>query len=139
MFEFIVFCYSRTPRTVCKAVWENPVIGEELKCQREIGNSHDPLVVAVVKQLDERNTIVGHVSQRISASCTAFIRRGGIIQCTVTGSRRYNVDLIKGSALQVAAHNRFILSGILQKDRDFSLCHIISNCYIFFSKANFHD
>ena len=45
-----------------KDIWENPTIKEELKCQREIGISHDPLTVAVLKQIDGHNTIVGHVS-----------------------------------------------------------------------------
>lgn len=92
-----------------KAIWENPIIGEELKCQREVGNSHDPLAVAVLKQMDGHDTIVGHISRRISVSCNAFIRRGDIIQCTVIGSRRYNVDLIQGG-LEVPCKLKFIIS-----------------------------
>ena len=65
MFEFII-CSAIQGHHVYKDIWENPTIGEELKCQREIGNSHDPLAVAVLKQIDGHNTIVGHVSQRIS-------------------------------------------------------------------------
>ena len=41
-----------------KDIWENPTIGEELKCQREIGNSYDPLAVAVLKQIDGHNMLV---------------------------------------------------------------------------------
>ena len=85
------------------------IIINHKKCQREIGNSHDPLAVAVVKQMDGLDTIVGHVSRRISASCNAFIRRRGIIQCTVTGSRRYNIDLIQGG-LEVPCKLRFMIS-----------------------------
>ena len=36
-------------------------------------NSHDPFAVAVVKE----GTIVGHVSRKISAVCSTFLRRGG--------------------------------------------------------------
>ena len=90
MFEFIVYSAIQGYHEY-KDIWENPIIGEELKCQCEIGNRHDPLAMAVVKQMDDHDTIVGHVSHRISASCNAFIRRGGIIQCTVTRNRRYNV------------------------------------------------
>ena len=75
----------------------------------QIGNSHDPLAVAVLKRIDGHNTIIGHVSQRISASCSAFIRRGGIIQCTVIGNRRYNVDLIQGG-LEVPCKLRFAIN-----------------------------
>ena len=56
-----------------KVIWENPIVGEELKCQHKVRSLHDPLAVAVVKQID---TTVRHISRRISASCNAFIRRG---------------------------------------------------------------
>ena len=59
-----------------KAIWENLIVGEELKCQCEVGNSHDALAVAVIEQIDKHDTIVGHVSRRISASCNVFIRSG---------------------------------------------------------------
>ena len=81
---------------VYKAIWENPAPGEELGCRREVGNSHDPLSVAVIKQIHEEDTIIGHIPRRISALCNAFIRRGGTIQCTVDGSRRYSADLPQG-------------------------------------------
>ena len=71
-----------------KDIWENPIIGEELKCLCEFGNRHDPLAVAMLKQIDGHNTIVGHVSRKIATSCNAFIRHGDIIECTVTGNRR---------------------------------------------------
>ena len=135
MFEFIA-CSAIQGHHVYKTSWENPVIGEELKCQREVGNSHDPLAVATLKH----DTMVGHVSRRISA-CTAFIRCGGTIQCTVTGHRRYNVDLTQGG-LEVPCKLRFIISSsqeFCKKNREFGLCCIINNCYIFFGKVNFHD
>ena len=34
---------------VYKEIWPNPIIGEELPCEREIGNPHDPSAVAVKK------------------------------------------------------------------------------------------
>ena len=40
--------------------------------------------------------VVGHVPRKISFLCTAFIRRGGTIYCTVQGSRRYSSDLAQG-------------------------------------------
>ena len=72
------------------------VPGEELFCRREVGNSHDALSVAVLKEIGRENTIIGHVPQRISALCNIFIRRGGSILCIVDGSRRYSADLPQG-------------------------------------------
>ena len=69
---------------------------EKLNCRHEVENPHNPLVVAVIKLIDGEDMIVGHVPRRISATCNAFIRRGGTIQCSVIGSRRYKVDLIQG-------------------------------------------
>ena len=90
-FEFIVYSAIQGYHEY-KDIWENPIIGEELKCQREIGNRYDPLAVAMLKQIDGHDTIVGHVSRKRAASCNAFSRRGGIIECTVTSNRRYNVE-----------------------------------------------
>ena len=59
---------------VYKAIWE-PVDGEELNTEREIGNPHDLLAVAVTKSLHEERT-VGHLPHRISPLCSAFLRRG---------------------------------------------------------------
>ena len=57
---------------VHKAIWENPAPGEELGCRCEVGNSHDPLSVAVIKQIHEEDTIIGHIPRRISALCNAL-------------------------------------------------------------------
>ena len=46
---------------VYKDIWENPAIGEELCCEREVGNSKDPLAVAVIKPIAGENTVIGHV------------------------------------------------------------------------------
>ena len=64
-----------------KDIWE-PVIGEELECEREHGNIHDLYAVAV-KQKSE--VTVGHLPKKISV-CSLFLRRGGLIWCTVNGS-----------------------------------------------------
>ena len=61
-----------------------------------VGNSHDPLAVAVIKQIDGDDTIVGHIPRKISALCNTFTRQGGTIQCTVVGSKRYFADLHQG-------------------------------------------
>jgi len=42
MLEFII-CSAIQGHHVFKAIWENSIVGEELKCQREVGNSHDTL------------------------------------------------------------------------------------------------
>ena len=63
-FEFIVYSAIQGYHEY-KDIWKNPIIGGELKCQREIGNRHDPLAMAMLKQIDGHNTIVGHVSRKI--------------------------------------------------------------------------
>ena len=49
--------------------------GELLSCTRETGNVFDPFVVCVQKDGD----IVGHVPRKISAICSLFLRRNGLI------------------------------------------------------------
>ena len=66
-------------------IWPDPFVGEELLCEREVGNSHDPLAVAVKKTIRVERKIVGHVPQRISPLCSMFVRRGGNIKCAVSG------------------------------------------------------
>ena len=76
---------------VYKDVWE-AAVGEELSCERELGNHQDPFAVAVV-----RSTVtVGHVPKKISSVCSMFLRRGGAIKCQVTASKRYLEDLPQG-------------------------------------------
>ena len=76
---------------VYQAIWEAALL-EELPCQREVGNRHDPFAVAVVKA----NITVGHVPRKISSVCSIFLRRGGSITCQVTGGRRFSEDLSQG-------------------------------------------
>ena len=70
------------------------VNGEVLECSREIGNCSDSYAVAVTKSSGETEgtVTVGHVPRKISI-CFIFIRRGGVIDCTVTGRRCYSADL----------------------------------------------
>ena len=51
-------------------IWE-VYIGEELLCQRDEENRHNPYVVAVLKSA----TVVGHLARKISTLCLLFIRR----------------------------------------------------------------
>ena len=77
-------------------IWNDPIIGEELGCEREPGNSHDPYAVAVKKAIGGSDRIVGHVPRRISTICSLFIRRGRLLVCIINGVRRYSSDLPQG-------------------------------------------
>jgi len=79
-----------------KLIWNDPIIGKELRCQCELGNSHDPYAVAVQKRIGGSNRIVGHVPRTISTICSLFIRRGGLLNCVVSGLRRCSSDLFQG-------------------------------------------
>ena len=76
---------------IYKEIWE-VVIGECLICEREHTNNHDRYAVAVIKD----RTIVGHLPRRVSRVCSLFLRRGGTIDCIITGQRRYSLDLPQG-------------------------------------------
>jgi len=54
---------------IYQAIWKNPCTGDELICEREIGNSHDPQSVAMKKETDGIMSIVGHVPHEISSTC----------------------------------------------------------------------
>ena len=77
---------------VYQSIWDAANDGEELECCREIGNIHDPSAVAIRKD----GMIVIYVPRAISAICSSFICRGGLILCRVSGSRRYSSDLSQG-------------------------------------------
>ena len=85
---------------IYNSIWE-AYIGEELSCQREEDNAHDPYAVAVLKSA----MVVGHLPTKVSTLCSLFIRRRGMIHCRITGRRRYSADLPQGGlevlALQV--------------------------------------
>ena len=55
-------------------------------------NPSDHYAVAVVKNA----TIIGHLPRKISRICSLFIRKGGVVTCTVVGSRRFSADLPQG-------------------------------------------
>ena len=70
-----------------------PHIDEELDCQQERHNYHDPFAVSVIKG----SVIIGHVPKQISAICYAFLGKHNLsIPCKITGSRRYSHDLPQG-------------------------------------------
>ena len=79
-----------------KESWSDLLVGEELLCEWEVGNPHDPLAVAVKKTIIGERKIVGHISRRILPLCSVFVRRGGNIKCAVSGPRRYSSDLSQG-------------------------------------------
>ncbi len=76
---------------VYRAVWDASS-EEELLCERELGNPHNPYAVAIARA----GVTVGHVPRKISSVCSLFLRRGGSIRCQVTGSRRFSQDLPQG-------------------------------------------
>ena len=55
------------------------VLGEELNCEREIGNVVDRYAVAV--------ETVGQVPKRISRMCSSFLQQDYALTATVTGRR----------------------------------------------------
>ena len=87
---------------VYKDIW-NAVDGETLGCRRETTNVHDPFSVTVVKD----GTTVGHVPRKLSCLCSLFIRKHGILQCIVNGSRRHSSDLPQGG-LEIPCIIKFI-------------------------------
>ena len=76
---------------IYKGIWSSTV-GEKLKCEREPSSGRDPYAVTVYK----RDQVVGHIQRIIPATCSVFIQRGGSIDCTITGPRRFSVDLPQG-------------------------------------------
>ena len=76
---------------ICQLVWM-PVLGEDLICLREPFNSVNRYAVCVKKD----DNIVGHLPKKILRICSLFLRRGGSINCIVTGRRRYSSDLGQG-------------------------------------------
>ena len=79
-----------------QSIWPNPTVDDELLTEREVGNPHDTHAVAIKKHISGVLTTVGHVPRTISKVSSVFIRRGGTIQGTVNGHRRYSADLEQG-------------------------------------------
>ena len=76
---------------VYREIW-TPVIGEVLTCKRQPSNMVDRYAVRVVKGTET----VGHLPKKILKIFSLFIRRGGMVTCEVTGTRRRSTDLIQG-------------------------------------------
>ena len=81
---------------IYQSIWPNPIVGEDVSCEQEAGNGHDPQAVAMMKLIDGNMYVVGHVPRMISSVCSIFIRRRGNIVCRITGSREYSSDLEQG-------------------------------------------
>ena len=69
---------------VYNVIW-TAVNNEILTCERDSHNPRDRYAVAVMKN----GTVVGHLPRKESRVCSLFMRRGGNINCTVVGKRRY--------------------------------------------------
>ena len=67
---------------IYKDIWQGS-IGDTLVCERQLSNLKDRYAVAVI----EHGTVVGHLPRKVSKLCSLFLRRGGIINCVVTGRR----------------------------------------------------
>ena len=94
-------------------IW-NSHVGETLSCVRERGNTNDIFAVAVQKDAKA----VGHVPRHISCSCNLFICRGGLLSCSVTGTRQYSSDLPQGG-LEVPCYYMFSgIKDLIVKARD---------------------
>ena len=54
-----------------KEIWSDPFVGEELPCELEVGNPHDPLVVAIKKILEgnTRSLATFHGEYLFCAQC----------------------------------------------------------------------
>ena len=64
---------------IYKDIWAPP-IGAILSCEREIFNPSNPYAVATLNG----TVVVGHMPQVISATCSAFISKGGVASYVVT-------------------------------------------------------
>ena len=115
--------YLRTE--VYTIVWDNPIVSEELVCECELGNSHDPYAVAVKKANGGEMKVVGHVPRSISAICSLlFIRRGGMIRCSKSRAifitqltkfwrvKPWRIDVLLAKFAKVLHRQRFPLYGI---------------------------
>ena len=74
-----------------ESIW-TAALGKRIGCERELLNANDRYAVALKKD----GAVIGHLPKKISRICSLFIRRGGTIECTVTGTRRYSADLSQG-------------------------------------------
>ena len=97
-----------------ESIWA-AALGERIGCEREPLNANDRYAVALKKD----GAVIGHLPQKISRICSLFIRRGGTIECTVTGTRRYSTDLPQGG-LEIPC--RLLFSGEKEINKMKLLC-----------------
>ena len=81
---------------IYKTIWL-AAIGEVLECEREPTNAVDRYAVAVIRN----GLVIGHLPKKISKVCSLFLRRGGTLQCIVSGKRRHSRDLPQGGLVVV--------------------------------------
>jgi len=78
---------------VYQDIWA-ALIGAVLRCKRERFNPSEPYaacyVVRAMLNMVLHDGAVGHIPHIISAVCSAFLRRGGVIESEVTGARQYS-------------------------------------------------
>ena len=73
---------------VYQTIWQ-AALGETFHCVQETSDSKVRYAVSVVKD----GQVIGHLPKKFSK---LFLRRGGRIQCQVTGSRCHSSDLPQG-------------------------------------------
>ena len=81
---------------VSREFW-TPSISEQLFCEPEESNPHDPYAVAII---GDNRRMVGHVPRWISAGCFLLLQLikiiNGRIKCEVSGPRQISPDLPQG-------------------------------------------
>ena len=82
--------------SIALKVYKNILVSEDsekLECSLEMGNIHNPFAIAVLKN----KRVVDHVSNKVSSTCSLFIKLKGTIQYKVTGLRHYSISLPQDS------------------------------------------
>jgi len=64
-----------------------------LCCERERFNPSEPYFVCYAVAMLHDGAVIGHVPHIISAVCSAFLRRGSVIESEVTVVRQYSANL----------------------------------------------
>lgn len=88
-----------------KEIW-NPYVGEELQTRQELGNREDAHAVAIIKNTDKGETIIGHVPRELSRIFWYFLENDGEIFCIIVGNRRRS-ELAQGG-LEVECTYKFV-------------------------------
>ena len=94
---------------ISKHLW-NATPGEALTCLRERGNGNDVFAVAAKWQCKAMAILLGIYLSKFLGVCLyerlrVFVRflyvlRGGVLNCLITGSRRYSRDFPQGASYQ---------------------------------------